>query len=192
MLPLKSLPKVLKHATPDRRLHNESPIGSEACGPVVGGHTRVSALATIGYGGNAANGSANSVASDNSSALSALETEEKALREQLIVLEEQKFFVTKMIADANKRRRFDEVSSLAVNIEDLTKEIDHINGLLNKLDFEGVYTGSQSTAWYNDTMSIHYSPRATEWLQEKLPLQGRMVHPLSMGIGVLFSLAPVF
>jgi rabenosyn-5 len=146
MLPLKSLPKVLKHAIPDRRLHNESPIGSEACGPVVGGHTRVSALATIGYSGNAANGSANSVASDNSSALSALETEEKALREQLIVLEEQKFFVTKMIADANKRRRFDEVSSLAVNIEDLTKEIDHINGLLNKLDFEGVYTGSQSTA----------------------------------------------
>lgn len=69
-----------------------------------------------------------------------METEEKNLRERLIVLEEQKFFVSEMIADANRRRKFDEVSSLAMNMEDLSREIDRINGLLSSLDFEGIYT----------------------------------------------------
>lgn len=59
-----------------------------------------------------------------------------------MVLEEQKFFVSEMIADANKRRRFDEVSSLAQNVEDLSREIDLINGKLAQLDFEGVYTAA--------------------------------------------------
>lgn len=59
------------------------------------------------------------------------------------MLEEQKFFVSEMIADANRRRKFDEVSSLAVNIEDLSREIDRVNGMLDALDFEGVYTGVQ-------------------------------------------------
>lgn len=81
--------------------------------------------------------------SETSSAISALEAEEKSLRERLIVLEEQKFFVSEMIADANRRRKFDEVSSLAVNIEDLSREIDRVNGMLDALDFEGVYTGVQ-------------------------------------------------
>lgn len=153
MLPLKSLPKVLKHATPNGRLPNESPVRSGTSSPAPGARSRVSALASIGYAGNGANTSTNSVASDNSSAISALEAEEKALRERLIVLEEQKFFVSEMIADANKRRKFDEVSSLAMNVEDLTKEIDHVSGQLNKLDFEGIYTGTQPRAWYNDDMS---------------------------------------
>lgn len=83
---------------------------------------------------------------DTSSAISALEAEEKALRERLIVLEEQKFFVSEMIADANRRRRFDEVSSLALNVEELSREIDRINGMLSQLDFEGVYTGAVTAA----------------------------------------------
>lgn len=69
-----------------------------------------------------------------------MEAEEKSLRDRLIVLEEQKFFVSEMIADANRRRKFDEVSSLAVNSEDLSREIDRVNGMLDGLDFEGVYT----------------------------------------------------
>jgi len=68
-----------------------------------------------------------------------MEAEEKELRERLIVLEEQKFFVTEMIADANKHRKFDEVGSLAQNVEDLSKEIDQINGQLNQLDFAAAY-----------------------------------------------------
>ncbi|KKA24332.1 Vacuolar segregation protein (Pep7) [Rasamsonia emersonii CBS 393.64] len=147
MLPLKSLPKVLKHATPDGRPplnSSESPSVSGTTSPSSGGRPQGFALASIKYGSSAANGSSASVVSDNSSAVSALEAEEKALRERLMVLEEQKFFVSEMIADANRRRKFDEVSSLALNIEDLSREIDRINGMLNQLDFEGVYTGASN------------------------------------------------
>lgn len=93
----------------------------------------------------AASVSNSSLASDTSSAISALEAEEKSLRERLIVLEEQKFFVSEMIADANRRRKFDEVSSLAMNVEDLSREIDRVNGMLERLDFESVYTSNPST-----------------------------------------------
>lgn len=144
MLPLKSLPKVLKHASPavDRIPSRTSPPstpvnGSSATRP------QESALASIKYNNRvAASGSTSSLTSESSSAVSALEAEEKSLRERLIVLEEQKFFVSEMIADANRRRKFDEVSSLAVNVEDLSREIDRVNGMLAGLDFEGVYTGN--------------------------------------------------
>lgn len=145
MLPLKSLPKVLKHASPaggripSRTSSPSTPMnGSPAPRP------QESALASIKYNNNhvAASGSNSSLASETSSAVSALEAEEKALRDRLIVLEEQKFFVSEMIADANRRRKFDEVSSLAVNVEDLSSEIDKVNGMLSGLDFEGVYTGT--------------------------------------------------
>lgn len=146
MLPLKSLPKILKHATPGGRplpnsysrnnLHADTSSTAKPFTP---------ALASIKYGTNTPNGSSQSIISDNSSAISALEDEEKALRDRLIVLEEQKFFVSEMIVDANKRRKFDEVSALALNIEDLSKEIDRINGILNNMDFESLYTGSAQT-----------------------------------------------
>jgi hypothetical protein len=148
MLPLKSLPKVLKHATPNGRPPlNEVDSGtpSGATSPSPGHRPHTSALASIKYGSNAANGSNASITSDNSSAVSALEAEEKALRERLIVLEEQKFFVSEMIADANRRRKFDEVSSLALNVEDLTREIDRINGMLGQLDFESAYTNQAAS-----------------------------------------------
>lgn len=118
MLPLKALPKVLKHATP-----NGKPM---------------TALASIKY-----NDIDNASVASSSSAVSALEAEEKTLRETLIVLEEQLFLVKEQVADANKRRKFDEVSSLAQNVEDLSKEIDHIQGQLGQLDFAGAY-GAQS------------------------------------------------
>lgn len=146
MLPLKTLPKILKHATPNGRLPSTTSVPSSPSPSrgLNGGHQRQgSALASIRYGSVAASGSNSSLASDTSSAISALEAEEKSLRERLIVLEEQKFFVSEMIADANRRRKFDEVSSLAMNVEDLTREIDRVNGMLNALDFEGIYTGGQ-------------------------------------------------
>lgn len=144
MLPLKSLPKILKHATPAR---DQTPSGTSSPSTPVNGspapnRPQDSALASIKYNSRVApNGSSSSLTSDTSSAVSALEAEEKSLRERLIVLEEQKFFVSEMIADANRRRKFDEVSSLAVNVEDLSREIDRVNGMLAGLDFEGVYTG---------------------------------------------------
>lgn len=55
------------------------------------------------------------------------------------MLEEQKFMVGEMVADANKRRKFDEVAALAGNVEDLSREIDGIQGMLDSLDFAGAY-----------------------------------------------------
>jgi hypothetical protein len=119
MLPLQNVPKTLKHATPN----------GKANGRPGGG-----ALASIRYN-DIETGSIVS----SSSAVSALESEEKDLRERLIVLEEQKFMVSEMVSDATKHRRFDEVSSLAQNLEDLNTEIDQINNQLGQLDFAGAY-----------------------------------------------------
>lgn len=146
MLPLKTLPKILKHSTPaSDRIPSRT--GSPSTPVNVNGSTSnfrppESALASIKYNSVAASNSNSSLASETSSAVSALEAEEKSLRDRLIVLEEQKFFVSEMIADANRRRKFDEVSSLAVNVEDLSREIDSVNGMLAGLDFEGVYTAN--------------------------------------------------
>lgn len=138
MLPLKTLPKILKHATPHGGRANgmSSPPALLPNGRPPPG----AALAHIRY--NSLDADAASQMSSASSQISALEAEEKSLRERLIVLEEQKFFVGEMIADANKRRKFDEVAALAGNVEDLGREIDSVQGLLSGLDFEGAYTGT--------------------------------------------------
>ena len=122
MLPLRALPKILKHAAPQGQ-------------PAKGG-----ALAAI-KAGDHREGSIMS-----SSEVSAMESEEKELRERLIVLEEQKFMVSEMVADAAKHRRFDEQTSLAQNLEDLNQEIDQINGQLGQLDFAGAYQNIASPA----------------------------------------------
>lgn len=128
MLPLKSIPKILKHATPNGVRPALSPNGRPSQG----------ALASIKYNDNDRPDS--SRASSNSSAqITALEAEEKELRERMIVLEEQRFFVSGMIADANKRRKFDEVSALSGNVADLSREIDQIQGQLAQMDFASSY-----------------------------------------------------
>ena len=126
MLPLKALPKALKHASApgqsnsDRTQTNGKPTGALA-------KIKLNDMET-----------ASQVSS--SSAVSALEAEEKVLREQLIVLEEQLFMVKEQVADANKRRKFDEVSSLAQNVGDLSQEIDRVQGQIAQLDFAGAYS----------------------------------------------------
>jgi rabenosyn-5 len=131
MLPLKSLPKVLKHATPSGK-----PIPSNADGKPQG------ALAQLKHN-EMANGEtrpgSSRASSTSSIAVTALEAEERELRERMIVLEEQKFFVSEMITDANKRRKFDEVAALSGNVEDLSREIDQIQGQLAQMDFAGAY-----------------------------------------------------
>ncbi|TKA78268.1 hypothetical protein B0A49_02144 [Cryomyces minteri] len=133
MLPLKSLPKTMKHATPHASAANTLAPSSAANGRPASG-----ALASIRYNDRP---SSSRASSSSSAAVSALEAEEKELRERLIVLEEQKFLVSEMIADANRRRKFDEVAALAGNVEDLGQEIDRIQGQLEGMDFEGVYGG---------------------------------------------------
>jgi len=136
MLPLKTLPKILKHATPHGRAR---PSGAPVPLPNGKGHSG-SALASIKY--NALDPEASSQMSSTSSQISALEAEEKSLRERLMVLEEQKFFVSEMIAEAKQRRKFDEVAALTGNVEDLRREMDNVQGLLAGLDFEGAYAGA--------------------------------------------------
>ncbi|KAK3640628.1 carboxypeptidase Y-deficient [Elasticomyces elasticus] len=133
MLPLKSLPKIMRHAAP------------RATPTTANGSKPATALAAIKYNG-IANGSSRPSSSRASSAsstaqITALEAEEKELRERLMVLEEQKFFVEEMIGDANRRRKFDEVAALARNVEDLTREVDQIQGQLAGMDFAGAYYG---------------------------------------------------
>lgn len=134
MLPLKSIPKIMKRAT---GMSNQAPNGKPQ-----------SALSSIQYNaitnGHNSRPSSSRNSSTSSAALTALEAEEKELRERLIVLEEQKFFVSDMIADANKRRKFDEVGSLAQNVEDLSREIDQIQAQLSQMDFAGAYVGDES------------------------------------------------
>jgi rabenosyn-5 len=134
MLPLKSIPRILKHATPSGL---RSP-------PMNGNGKPQGALAAIKYNdlanGTGARPSSSRASSTSSAAVTALEAEEKQLRERMIVLEEQKFFVSEMIADANKRRKFDEVSALSSNMKDLSKEIDQIQGQLAQIDFASAYT----------------------------------------------------
>lgn len=78
-----------------------------------------------------------------------MEAEEKELRERLIVLEEQKFMVSEMMADAAKRRKFDEVEALKGNLVDLGTEIDSVQGMLGQLDFAGVYAREQANGTGN-------------------------------------------
>ncbi|ESZ91518.1 hypothetical protein SBOR_8089 [Sclerotinia borealis F-4128] len=122
MLPLKSLPKVLKHATPSSHSSLLPQNGR-------------SALSNIKYDTTTETSSQIS----DISQISQMEQEEQELKEKLIVLEEQKFFVQEMVQDAGKRRKFDEVEALRANLGDMQREIDRVNGMIEQLDFEGVY-----------------------------------------------------
>lgn len=142
MLPLKSLPKILKHASPHGRSISSSTIDGHLA-PEANGHAR-GPMSTIQR--SALQNIESSSQPSSASRLSSLETEEKTVREQLIVLEEQKFMVGEMLADSQRRRKFEEVESLSRNVEDLTKECDHLQGVLAGLrtQVEDVWTGTNS------------------------------------------------
>ena len=129
MLPLKSLPKILKNSVSPASERNES----DSIGRFNSAQASGRRSASVDNAGQ--------LSSDRSSQISALETEEKALSERLIVLEEQKFFVQEMVAQANRHRKFDEVAALAGNVEEISKEIDGVQNMLSGLDFESAYTG---------------------------------------------------
>lgn len=140
MLPLKALPKLMKHAS----AHGETGPGER---PLPHQHGSGSSLRPINLIHSEHDSISQISSTSNNSALSALESEEKALRERVMVLEEQSFLVKEQIVVANKRRKFDEVSSLAQNVEDLSREIDQVQGQLAQLDFAGVYySGLSSTS----------------------------------------------
>jgi len=126
MLPLKALPKILKHASP----HGAKP---KTNGPGSGG-----ALASIKFNDRLG---VETSSNPSSSAIESLEVEEKELRERLIVLEEQKFIVTEMLNDARKKRKFEEMTVLSSNIDDLSREIDALRARVVRVEgeFFGLY-----------------------------------------------------
>jgi rabenosyn-5 len=133
MLPLKTLPKILKHATPTL------PNGTSTTG-------KPNSLASIHYNSlhNRQNSSSNISLSTTTSRISELEAEEKSLRERLIVLEEQRFMVKEMMIHAKRERRWDEVGVLGGNVEDLSREIDEVGGVLEGVRgvVGGLYVGN--------------------------------------------------
>lgn len=140
MLPLKSVPKMLKaNSTPNhRRLlsatdrHSSSGSVTVALSPLRNGQLADPGSDTASLGG----------ASETSTAVSALETEEKELRERLVVLEEQRFLVKEMVNNARGSRRFEEASALNKNVEELDREIAGLRSAVNGVEerWEGLYS----------------------------------------------------
>lgn len=141
MLPLKSLPKMLKSNASTNHAHRRllSPndrVGSSgsatsALSPLRNGELADPGSETASLGG----------ASETSTAVSALETEEKELRERLVVLEEQRFLVKEMVNNARGARRFEEVSALNKNVEELDREIAGLMKAVGSVEerWEGLY-----------------------------------------------------
>jgi len=138
MLPLKSVPQMLKSGSSSSSTSNHRRLLSGLNGspshlsPLRNGESAaLSDPETASLGG----------ASEASTAVSALETEEKELRERLVVLEEQRFLVNDMVNSARGSRRFEEVSALTRNREELDREIEALKKQVSGVEerWEGLY-----------------------------------------------------
>ncbi|KAG5937004.1 hypothetical protein E4U53_000097 [Claviceps sorghi] len=125
MLPLKSLPQLLRRrsAQPSRLLTTPSQSTSTL---------RHSELASD---------AGSPAASETSTIVSQLETEEKDLKERLAVLEEQRFMVEDMMRSARGARRFEEAAALSNNMDELDGEMAQLRGRIGHVEqkWEGVY-----------------------------------------------------
>lgn len=133
LIPLKNVPKILRANTASshrRLLPNVN--GTSHLSPLRNGESATFDPETSSLG----------AASEASTAVSALETEEKEARERLVVLEEQRFLVQEMLGNARGARRFEEVSSLSRNLEELDEEIEASKKLVSGVEekWEGLYT----------------------------------------------------
>ncbi|KAI5785083.1 FYVE zinc finger-domain-containing protein [Peziza echinospora] len=121
MLPLKALPKILK---------NENKKSKGAAGLIaVEGAAKLMLGAGGGNGNN--NGNNNGVVVGRGGRWeeeTEIEREEKGLKEKMMVLEEQRFLVEGMLADAGRQRRFDEVGVLTQSLRELEAEIEVVRG----------------------------------------------------------------
>lgn len=151
MLPLKSLPKMLKSSSSGKSSSGSgsgSGSGSHAAGVALSHRRLLSAtdrhntLSPLRNGELAESETASLAgASEASTAVSALESEEKELRERLVVLEEQRFLVKEMVNHARGARRFEEVGALSKNVEELDREIGGLRVKVAGIEeqWEGVY-----------------------------------------------------
>ncbi|KAI0173138.1 VAC1 protein [Hypoxylon sp. FL1284] len=125
MLPLKNLPRMLKHSS-SSSAKNRLLANGHVASPLRNGSDMMETA---------------SQTSETSTVVSALETEEKDLRERLVVLEEQKYMVQTMINGAHGARRFEEVSALTRNVEELETEITSLKGKVTAVEdkWQGLY-----------------------------------------------------
>ncbi|KAI1824047.1 FYVE zinc finger protein [Xylaria intraflava] len=127
MLPLKNLPRMLKHN------HNSANSARNRLTP--NGH----AASPLRHGDIL---ETSSQTSEGSTVTSALETEEKETRERLVVLEEQKYMVQKMIHASRGARRVEEMGALTRNLEELDREIETAKARVSQVEerWQGLYT----------------------------------------------------
>lgn len=118
MLSLRSLPKALRHKP-----------GASLLGVPDGFGTGLGA-------GTDSESAGSRPGSDGGGNGGAAAGEERGLRERLIVLEEQRFLVQEMMVAARRARRFDEVSALGANADDLAREIGAVTEELDRLNLE--------------------------------------------------------
>jgi predicted transcriptional regulator len=133
MLPLKSLPQMLRSRSSASSSTAVSTQRLLASHHHSGSSLRHSELADTETSSQAP--------SEGSTVVSQLETEEKELRERLVVLEEQRFIVESMIKTAQGSRRFEEVSALSRNVDELDAEIKVLKSKVGGVEerWEGVY-----------------------------------------------------
>ncbi|CAG7562499.1 unnamed protein product [Fusarium equiseti] len=133
MLPLKSLPQMLRSRSSASSSTAVSTQRLLASHHHSGSSLRHSELADTETSSQAP--------SEGSTVVSQLETEEKELRERLVVLEEQRFMVESMIKTAQGSRRFEEVSALSRNVDELDAEIKVLKSKVGGVEerWEGVY-----------------------------------------------------
>jgi hypothetical protein len=153
LIPLKSVPAMLRsHGSSNhRRLlssgGNHHPHSQSHASPLRNGEsaTTTPTISRTGSSGFDAETSSLGGASEVSTAVSAaLETEEREARERLVVLEEQRFMVHEMLANARSARRFEEVSVLSRNVEELDREIEEAKRLVEGVEerWEGLFAGA--------------------------------------------------
>ncbi|KAJ9137483.1 Vacuolar segregation protein PEP7 [Pleurostoma richardsiae] len=151
MLPLKSLPRMLRsHAahgggSPLAGNHRRLLSGLDRSSSTGSGSSHLSSPLRNGELADAETASLGGASEASSAAASALEVEEKELRERLVVLEEQRFLVREMVANARGARRFEEVGALTKNVEELDKEIEKLSKAVHGVEerWEGLYSSGE-------------------------------------------------
>ncbi|GAO16399.1 hypothetical protein UVI_02049490 [Ustilaginoidea virens] len=120
MLPLKSLPQLLRRRSAASHPSRFLTIPAQSTSSL-----RHSELASD---------AGSQAASEASTVVSQLETEEKDLRERLAVLEEQKFLVDEMMRSATSARRFEEAGALSANAFELDKEAQELKTKIDSVE----------------------------------------------------------
>lgn len=144
MVPLKHVPRMLRSQS------QQSTSSSSNHRKLLAGLNGSSYNSPLRNGESAIDGAANDGASvadsEVSTAASVLESEEKDLRERLVVLEEQRYMVQKMVNSARGSKRMEEVAALSRNIEELDGEIEGLRGKVKGVEerWEGLYAQGQA------------------------------------------------